>query len=166
MSYTSTRDLDCQLTSCISLLRGLIFGHQKLLTRWVHSGWGVFLTILKLCIRSRLITAIHLALQGHMNAVWRSQRHAMLLLTGKTLKPHDLCRTVFQIVVLIFFLVLEMFINGYRVSFREGGGGHLHQIASNTRSKIKISRQHATGPPQFAAYFAHGYILALYLGCL
>ena len=62
-----------------------IFGHQKLLTWWVHYGWGVFSTILELSIRSRSITAVHLALKSHMNAVWRSKRHAMLLLTGVTL---------------------------------------------------------------------------------
>ena len=50
-------------------------------------GWGGggFSTILKLSIRSRLITAIHLAFKSHMDATWRSQRHAMLLLTDETL---------------------------------------------------------------------------------
>ena len=84
MSYTST---------CVKLIANLlhsiasrtISGHQKLLACWVHSGLGVFSTILKLSIRSRLITAVHLALSSHINAVWRSQRHAMLLLTGETL---------------------------------------------------------------------------------
>ena len=42
-------------------------------------------TLLLHCSRSRSITAVHLALKGHINAVWRSQRHALLLLTGETL---------------------------------------------------------------------------------
>ena len=91
----------------------MIFGHQKLLTGWVHSGWGVFSTKLKLSIRSRSITAVHLALKSHMNAIRRSQRHAMLLLTGGTLsasrKPPLIC-TAFPVVVLMV-LVLGMFIN-------------------------------------------------------
>ena len=47
----------------------------------VHSGWGggrgYFSTILKLPIRSRSITAVHLALNSHINTIWRLQRHAM-----------------------------------------------------------------------------------------
>ena len=62
-----------------------IFEQQKLLTWRVHSGWGVFSTLLKLSIRLRSITAIHLALKSHMNVVWWSKRHAML--------PSDWCDT-------------------------------------------------------------------------
>ena len=51
-----------------------ISGHQKLPACWLHS--------LKLSIRSRSITAIHLALNSH---ILKSQNRAMLLLTGKTL---------------------------------------------------------------------------------
>ena len=68
-----------------SIASRTISGQQKLLACWDHSGWGVFSTILKLSIRSKLITAVHLALNSHINAVWRSQRHAVLLLTGETL---------------------------------------------------------------------------------
>ena len=57
----------------------------ELLVCWVHLSWGVFSTVLKLSIRSRSITAVHLALNSHMNAIWRSHRHALLLLTGETL---------------------------------------------------------------------------------
>ena len=65
-----------------SIASRMIFGHRKLLMWWVG---GVFSTTLKLSIRSRSITAIHLALTSNMNAVRKSQRHAMLLLTGVTL---------------------------------------------------------------------------------
>ena len=81
LSYTSTRDkLIANLLH--SFASRTISGHQKLLACWVHSGWGVFSTILKLSIRLRSITAVHLALYSHINVVWR---HAMLLLTGETL---------------------------------------------------------------------------------
>ena len=40
--------------------------HWKLLECWVHSGWGVFSTILKLSIRLKSITTIHLARNPHL----------------------------------------------------------------------------------------------------
>ena len=43
-----------------------ISGHQKLPACWVHSGWGVFSTMLKLFIRLTSITAVHLALNSHI----------------------------------------------------------------------------------------------------
>ena len=77
-----------------------ISGHQKLPACWVHSGCGVFSTMLKLSIRSRLITAVHLALNSHINAVWKSQNRAKLLPTVETLsvKSH-LGRMAFPILV-------------------------------------------------------------------
>ena len=72
MSYTSTHDPDCQV-NWHSNASKMISGHQKLPVCWVHSGWGVFSTMLKLSIRSRLIAAVHLALNSHINAVWKSQ---------------------------------------------------------------------------------------------
>ena len=95
MSYASTRDSDCQVivANCLhSIASRTISRHQKHLACWVHLGWegggggAVFATILKLSIRLRSITFIHLALNSHINAVWRSQRHEMLLLTGETLR--------------------------------------------------------------------------------
>ena len=83
MSYTSTCDPDCQLT-CIHCFNN-DFGQSEASNMMGYSGWEVFSTILKLSSRSKSITAVHLALKGHINAVWRSQRHAMLLLTGETL---------------------------------------------------------------------------------
>ena len=59
-----------------SIASRTISEHQKLLACWVHSGWGVFSTVLKLCIRLRSITAVHLALNSHMNAIWKSVTQA------------------------------------------------------------------------------------------
>ena len=56
-----------------SIASRTISEHQKLLACWVHSGWGAFSTILKLSIRSRSITAVYLALNSHLYAIWRSQ---------------------------------------------------------------------------------------------
>ena len=69
----------------LSIASRTISGHQKLLVCWVHSSWEVFSAILKLSVRARSITTVHLARNSHMNAVWRSHKHAMLLLTGETL---------------------------------------------------------------------------------
>ena len=59
-----------------SIASRTIFGYQKLLACWVHLGWGgggVLSTTLKLSIRSRSIVAVHLALNSHINTVWRSK---------------------------------------------------------------------------------------------
>ena len=87
MSYISTVILIVRLIANLlhSTASRTISEHQKLLACWIHLGWGIFSTVLKLSIRSRSITAIHLALNCHMNAIRRSHRHAMLLLTGETL---------------------------------------------------------------------------------
>ena len=63
MSYTSKVILIVKLIANLlhSIASRTISGHQELLAYWVHSGWGVFSTILKLSIGSRSITAIHLA---------------------------------------------------------------------------------------------------------
>ena len=55
-----------------SIASRTISGHQKLLVFWVHSRWRVLSAILKLSIRSRLITVVYLALNSYINAVWRS----------------------------------------------------------------------------------------------
>ena len=54
-------------------------------------GLGVFSTILKLSIRLRSFAAIHLALNSHLNVVWRSQRHVIMLCC----KDHSGFRGVF-----------------------------------------------------------------------